>query len=135
MHRSQATPNAKRILQRQARRLSIGAVRFGARTRHLGYVALEGTSSYLAGMVGLRGLRLILNTSVAVLVLSLPFAATAASRASTVVGGTIAASAATATDTVRAQPVSRGQIAVSRNPVTVAAEGVRPIQEVTIQEG
>jgi murein DD-endopeptidase MepM/ murein hydrolase activator NlpD len=101
--------------------------------RHLSFVALEGSSSYLASMVGVRGLRLALNTSVAVLVLSLPFAATAASRASTV-APTIAA--ATASDGARAQPVARGgSIASSRNPLTVAADVGRPVQEVTIHEG
>src|SRR5438132_1500568 len=79
--RSQATPNPKRFLQRQARLLSQGVSALGARTRHLSYVALEGSSSYLASMVGVRGLRFALNTSVAVLVLSLPFAATAGSVA------------------------------------------------------
>ena len=104
-----------------------------ARMRHLSFVALEGSSSYLASMVGVRGLRLALNTSVAVLVLSLPFAATAASRASTV-APTIAA--ATASDGARAQPVARGgSIASSRNPLTVAADVGRPVQEVTIHEG
>jgi murein DD-endopeptidase MepM/ murein hydrolase activator NlpD len=108
-----------------------------ARMRHLSFVALDGSSSYLASMVGVRGLRLALNTSVAVLVLSLPFAATAASRASTV-APTIAAATVTATDASRAQPVARGgSIASSRNPLTVAAaaEGTRPVQEVTIHEG
>jgi len=76
-----------------------------------------------------------MNTSVAVLVLSLPFAATAASRASTV-PPTIAAGAVIAGDASRAQPVARGAaIAASRNPVTVAAEGTRPVVEVTIHEG
>ena len=86
-------------------------------------------------MVGLRGLRLALNTSVAVLVLSLPFAATAASRASTVTPN-VAVTTLTATDASRAQPVARGgAIASSRNPLTVAAEGTRSVQEVTIHEG
>jgi murein DD-endopeptidase MepM/ murein hydrolase activator NlpD len=102
---------------------------------HLFFVALDGTGSYLAGLVGVRGLRLALNTSVAVLVLSLPFAATAASRASTVAPG-VAAANATTTDNSRAQTIARGgSIAAGRNPVTVAAEGARSAQEVTIHEG
>jgi len=135
--RSQATPNPKRILQRHARLLSLGVVAFGARTRHASFVALAGSGSYLAGLVGLRGLRLVLNTSVAVLVLSLPFAATAASRATT----TAPTIATTITSTIptnasRAQPNARGTaIGGSRNPLTVAAEGARPIHEVTINEG
>lgn len=134
--RSQATPNPKRILQRHARLLSLGVVASGARFRHLCFVALDGTSGYLAGLVGVRGLRLALNTSVAVLVLSLPFAATAASRSSTT-GPLVAATTITVSgDVSRAQPNARGgSIATSRNPLTVAAEGARPAQEVTIHEG
>jgi murein DD-endopeptidase MepM/ murein hydrolase activator NlpD len=133
--RSQATPNPKRILQRHARLLSLGVGAFGARAGHLSLVALDGTSNYLAGLVGLRGLRLALNTSVAVLVLSLPFAATAASRATTP-GSTFAATSTITTDVSRAQPNARGgSIAASRNPVTVAAEGARPVHQVTINEG
>jgi murein DD-endopeptidase MepM/ murein hydrolase activator NlpD len=133
--RSQATPNPKRILQRHARLLSLGVAASGARLGHLSFVALDGVSAYLAGLVGLRGLRLALNTSVAVLVLSLPFAATAASRASTT-GPLAAATSSVAADVSRAQPNARGgSIAAGRNPMTVAAEGARPAQEVTIHEG
>jgi murein DD-endopeptidase MepM/ murein hydrolase activator NlpD len=133
--RSQATPNPKRILQRQARLLSLGVASSGARVRHLGFLALDGTAGYLAGLVGIRGLRLALNTSVAVLVLSLPFAATAASRANTTTP-MVAATNTMATDASRAQPNARGgAIGASRNPLTIAAEGARPAQEVTIHEG
>jgi murein DD-endopeptidase MepM/ murein hydrolase activator NlpD len=135
MRRSQATPNPKRILQRQARLLSLEIVAIGARVRHVSFVALDETSSYLAGLVGVRGLRLALNTSVAVLVLSLPFAATAASRASTV-APSIGATVATMSDASRAEPLARAPaIAAGRNPQTVTAEGTRPVQEVTIHEG
>jgi len=134
--RSQATPNPKRILQRQSRLLSLRVVALGARVRHLSFVALDGTSSYLAGLVGVRGLRLALNTSVAVLVLSLPFAATAASRASTVIPTAVGATTAATSDVSRAQPLARsGAIAASRNPQTVTAVATRPVQEVTIHEG
>ena len=133
--RSQATPNPKRILQRHARLLSLGAVALGGRARHVSFLALEGSSSYLAGLVGVRGLRLALNTSVAVLVLSLPFAATAASRASTVAPAAVGATTA-ATDASRVQPIARGgTISAGRNPLTVAADAGRPVQEVVIHEG
>jgi len=135
IRRSHATPNPKRLLQRQARRLSLGVASFGARTRHVSFVALEGTSGYLAGLVGVRGLRLALNTSVAVLVLSLPFAATAASRASTV-APSIGTTTAVAGDASRVQTLARGSvIAASRNPQTVTADVGRPAQEVTIHDG
>jgi murein DD-endopeptidase MepM/ murein hydrolase activator NlpD len=136
IRRSQATPNPKRILQRHARLLSQGAGAFGARARHLSRVAVLGSGSYVAGLIGVRGLRLALNTSVAVLVLSLPFAATAATRASTVPPTSSATTTAPSSDPSRPQPLARGgSIIGSRNPVTVAAEGTRPVQEVTIHDG
>src|SRR5207302_316214 len=68
--------------------------------------------------------------------LSLPFAATAATRASTDIVPSVAVSAQTATDAGRAQPAARGgTISASRNPVTANAEGARPIQQVTVHEG
>jgi murein DD-endopeptidase MepM/ murein hydrolase activator NlpD len=71
-----------------------------------------------------------------VLVLSLPFAATAASRASTVPQLSATGSTVASSDASRSQPLARGgAIAGSRNPVTVSAEGTRPVQEVTIHEG
>jgi len=133
--RAQATPNPKRILQIQLRRLAQRPAALGARARAVALALAEGVASYLADLVGARGVRLVLNTSVAVLVLSLPFAASTTSRASTSVGATVAASAAIAVDGARAQPVARGQIAASRNPLTVAAEGVLPIQHRTIAPG
>jgi len=126
--RSQATPSPRRNLQRRLRLL-------GGSSRRLAFSFAEGATSYLGGLVGLRGLRLALNTSVAVLVLSLPFAATAASRASSTVGMPIVATVVTASDSSRAQPAARGSIGASRNPVTVAAEDTHPIQSVTIHEG
>lgn len=138
--RSQATPTPKRILQRRFYLFSRRIGSFGARTRHASFVAVEGTTAYIGGLVGVRGLRLALNTAVAVLVLSLPFAATAASRANTIApsaSGTVAATTASAAgDSGRAQPAARGgTIAAGRNPVTVAAEGTRPVQEVVVHEG
>src|SRR5438552_19156828 len=132
VRRTQATRTPGRFLQRHSRLASeriIGALRG---SRRLGVAFVQGSGSYLAGLVGVGGLRLALDTSVAVLVLSLPFAATAASRANTL-APTVAATNATTSDASRAQPVARGgSIASSRNPMTVSAEGTRPTQEVTI---
>jgi murein DD-endopeptidase MepM/ murein hydrolase activator NlpD len=135
--RPQATPNAKRFLQRNGLLIGARLARTGARSRDLSLAFGHGTLSYVAGLVGVRGLRLVLNTAVAVLVLSLPFAATAASRANTDLGQTLAvASVSTTTDASRAQPIARGgAIAASRNPVTANAEDARPIQKVTVHEG
>src|SRR5437867_12052631 len=84
VRRTQATRTPGRLLQRHSRLASeriVGALRG---SRRLGVAFVQGSGSYFAGLVGVGGLRLALNTSVAVLVLSLPFAATAAPRASTV---------------------------------------------------
>jgi len=134
VRRSQATRTPKRLFQRYARIAGEHVAGGAMRGRDLGGSILQGSGSYVAGLVGLRGLRLALNTSVAVLVLSLPFAATAASRASSA-PATLTATAYTTTDAARAQTAARGAISGSRSPVTVAAEGARPIQEVTIHDG
>src|SRR5437879_11183544 len=128
VRRTQATRTPGRFLHRHSRLASeriIGALRG---SRRLGVAFVQGSGSYLAGLVGVGGLRLALNTSVAVLVLSLPFTATAASRASSTVGTPIVATVVAASDSSRAQPAARGAIAASRNPVTVAAEDAHPIQ-------
>ena len=121
------------MLQRRAVRLAGGLRNSATSSRGLALHAVGAVLAYVAGLVGVRGLRLLVNTSVAVLVLSLPFAATAASRAST--PPITAAAALPVSDSVRAQPVARGAISASRNPVTTNAEGAHPIQEVTIHEG
>ncbi|HET8568711.1 MAG TPA: M23 family metallopeptidase [Candidatus Limnocylindria bacterium] len=73
------------------------------------------------------GPRWVLNIAVAGIVLSLPFAASAAATAP-VAGGGVAVAAAQ-----RATTVSRGgTIAAGRSPVTVNAEGVRPVVEYTL---
>jgi len=75
-----------------------------------------------------RGLRLVVNVGVALLVLSLPLAATAATQPLST--ETATALAAQPVDSPRAQTVSRGgTISAGRAPVTVLAPGVRPILE------
>jgi murein DD-endopeptidase MepM/ murein hydrolase activator NlpD len=107
--------------------------RASARARDASLALAEATTAYVAGLVGVRGLRFALNTSVAVLVLSLPFAATAASRASTPPASI--GSSGEAADAGRAQTSARGTFSTSRNPVTAAADPGRPVQELTIHEG
>jgi murein DD-endopeptidase MepM/ murein hydrolase activator NlpD len=136
IRRSQATPTPKRFLQRHLRIAADRAVREGVRARDVTLRSATATGAYIAGLVGVRGLRLALNTSVAVLVLSLPFAASSASRASTTMTPPAIAASAVAVDATRAQPIARAStITAGRNPVTVAAEAARPVQELTIHEG
>jgi murein DD-endopeptidase MepM/ murein hydrolase activator NlpD len=115
---------------------SLEAGKVTTRMRHFAYAGLEGSTGYVAGLVGVRGLRLALNTAVAVLVLSLPFAANAATRANTVAPTVAVATGMSDADASRAQPAARASsIGGSRNPVTVAADTGRSVQEVTMHEG
>lgn len=90
-------------------------------------------------------LRVAANAIVALIVVSLPFVASAASRPAADIGATVteataaaattaaAASAAGLPDTARAQVEARGRtIMAGRNPMTIAAEGVRPIVQYTL---
>ncbi|MBI3522253.1 MAG: M23 family metallopeptidase [Chloroflexi bacterium] len=84
----------------------------------------------LRSFLGLRGLRLALNVGVAVLVVSLPLAATAASQPVT---DGLVASQQLAVDPGRATTVARGGIiSAGREPVTVQAPGLAPIREQVI---
>ncbi|TMG41871.1 MAG: M23 family metallopeptidase [Chloroflexi bacterium] len=134
--RSQATPSPRRIVQRNVLLLGQRLQHTGRRVRSLAVRSVDAGSLYLADLVGVRGLRLALNTSVAVLVLSLPFAATSASRAST--GVSIAPDAtvvAASPDAVRAQPLARGVITTGRSPQTAIAAGTHPIQDYIVNKG
>lgn len=85
-------------------------------------------------------LRVGANALVALVVVSLPFAASAASRPTADAGATGITIAATAVASVeglpeaaRAQVEARGAtITAGRNPLTVAAEGIRPVVEYTL---
>ena len=90
---------------------------------------------------GAKGLRLVLNTGVAVLVLTLPYTASEASRAEAspvdAASPSFAMTAVMSTDlgvgtVARAQTAERGVIAGSRTPTTVVAEEGRPILVRTI---
>ena len=84
---------------------------------------------------GAKGIRLVLNTAVAVLVLSLPFTASTSARAEASPADAASPSFAAAPivdDVARAQTAARGVVASSRTPTTVVAEEVRPIIERTI---
>jgi len=73
-------------------------------------------------------LRWVVNCAVAALVLSLPVAASAAAVSTTTTGVPVSV-----VETSRAQGVARGgTISAGRSPLTVNAEGVRPIREYTL---
>ena len=82
--------------------------------------------------VGQRGLRLLLNALVSLIVISLPFTAAAASRYPAEAAGPRALGAPM--DAPRAQLVGRGLIAAGRSPMTTVAEDVRPILDYTLSK-
>lgn len=82
--------------------------------------------------VGQRGLRVLLNALVSLIVISLPFTVSAASGYTAEAAGPLALSGRT--DAPRAQLVGRGLITAGRSPVTAVAEGVRPIVDYTLSE-
>ena len=78
---------------------------------------------------GTKGLRLLLNTATAILVLMLPYSAAMSARAeaSPTDVATPSLAAVPSDDLARAQTAARGVIAGTRSPTTVAAEESRPI--------
>lgn len=96
----------------------------------LRYLAAQLGPDALRSYLGIRGLRLVANVAVAVLVLSLPFAASGASQAAPSGEGLVAASAAAFDAAPRAQLASRGgTISAGHEPVTALAAGLAPIRE------
>jgi LysM repeat protein len=88
----------------------------------------------LSAYLGSNGLRLLLNTGTAVLVLMLPYTAATSARAEaspTDVASTTFA-AMPSDDAARAQTAARGVIANTRSPMTVAAPEIRPVLVRTI---
>jgi murein DD-endopeptidase MepM/ murein hydrolase activator NlpD len=104
--------------------------------RSLAISSFDTSRAYIAGLVGVRGLRLLVNTAVAVLILSLPFAATSASRASTAPAASSDSTiVAAVVDGARARPIARALITAGRSPQTAIAEGARPIKEYLVDKG
>ncbi len=128
--RAHATRSARRMSQRWAAATSrtlrqsrdeiggqLGEVKDGLSPRHV------------RSFVGTHGIRWLVNCAVATLVLSLPVAASAASAS----GPSSSASPVVSAEAPRAQSLARGMtITAGRAPVTVNADGARPIREYTM---
>lgn len=85
---------------------------------------------HLRSFAGTYGIRWVVNCAVAALVLSLPVAASAASTSAP---SNSASTLLVAAEAPRAQSLARGMtITAGRAPVTVNADGVRPIREYTM---
>jgi len=128
--RSQATPSPKRVasglLDRAAERIGRSGQRF------------QTVLSQPAAAIPLvrPAVRIGANALVAIIVASLPFVATAAARPESEASAPGIPSAATtdrAADAPRAHVEARGgTITAGRNPLTVAAEGIRPVIAYTL---
>ncbi|GAC1492679.1 MAG: hypothetical protein NVS1B1_10440 [Candidatus Limnocylindrales bacterium] len=133
--RSQATPSSRRIASAVAAGV---AERFDRSTRRVQSVL----SLPAAAITPFRpAIRIGANALVAIIVVSLPFVATAAAQPAAEASAPAVASALDAgvpntdrvADAPRAQVEARGgTITAGRNPLTVAAEGIRPILTYTL---
>jgi murein DD-endopeptidase MepM/ murein hydrolase activator NlpD len=138
--RAQATPSPRL----QARR---AVHQTGARVRRTGESFSVATLAFFgerlpaaaSALYGPRGLRLLLNVATALLVVSLPIAASTATNVD--LGRetpTLAAVPSVTSEdgsSLRVQSAARGLSAASRSVVTVAAEDVRPVVNYSVNDG
>jgi len=128
-----ATPAPRLIVERLLRQVGYDARSLG-RDLSLGAVELFGHQipAFAAAALGPRGLRFVLNTATALLVLSLPYSVAGGLGAkSAPESAPVAASLTSVPDDsgARVSTAARGLVAGSRSIVTVAAEDVRPVVE------
>ena len=131
--RSQATPSPRRIASGVAAQ---AAERLERTTRRIQSVLSQPS----AVITPFRpAIRIGANALVAIIVVSLPFVATAAAQpaaeasAPGIAGSVSAATTDRVPDAPRAQVEARGgTITAGRNPLTVAAEGIRPVIDYTL---
>ena len=128
--RAHATPSLTLGARRTVRRSATSLLAVGQRSKDR-FVDLttRRVPNALAAYFGAKGLRLVLNTAAAILVLMLPYTASSSARAEAAPADVASPSfAAVPTDDVaRARTATRGVIAGSRTPTTVVAEESRPI--------
>jgi murein DD-endopeptidase MepM/ murein hydrolase activator NlpD len=94
--------------------------------------------AFAAALYGPNGLKFVLNVATALLVLSLPLSVAQSTGAfTTAEAPTVAASVTAISDegAARASSVSRGLLAGSRNPTTVAAQDTPAVQRYAVQTG
>jgi murein DD-endopeptidase MepM/ murein hydrolase activator NlpD len=133
--KAHATPSLTLGARRTVRRSATSLLTVGQRSKdRFVDVTTRRVPHAIAAYFGAKGLRLVLNTAVAVLVLTLPYTASEAARAEASPADAASPSFAVmaATDmgigeVARAQTAERGVIAGSRTPTTVVAEEGRPI--------
>jgi murein DD-endopeptidase MepM/ murein hydrolase activator NlpD len=135
--RAHATPSLTLGARRTVRRSATSLLTVGQRSKdRFVDVFARRIPHAIAAYFGAKGLRLVLNTGVAVLVLTLPYTASEGARAQAApadaASPSVASTAVMSTDfgmteVARAQTAERGVIAGSRTPTTVVAEEGRPI--------
>src|SRR4051812_32332571 len=134
-----ATPSPRLVAERLLRQSgtdlrSLGASLPGAARVVFGHKI----PAFASAVYGPRGLRFVLNAATALLVLSLPLSVAASTGALTTTEPvTVAASLTSVSDdgASRVSTASRGLLAGSRSPVTVASEDAHPVVEYSIKKG
>jgi murein DD-endopeptidase MepM/ murein hydrolase activator NlpD len=128
--KAHATPSLTLGARRTVRRSATSLLTVGqhAKDRFVD-VTTRRVPGAFASYFGAKGIRLLLNTATAALVLMLPYTAATSMRAEASPTDMSAPSFAAlpSDDAVRVQTAARGVIAGSRSPTTVVAEESRPI--------
>ncbi len=133
--RAHATPSLTLGARRTIRRSATSLLTFGRHSKDgLVHVTTRRVPRALGAYFGTKGLRLVLNTATAALVLLLPYTAATSARADASPADVAAPSfaAVPSDDIARAQTAARGVIAGTRSPMTVAAQESRPVLVRTI---
>ncbi len=133
--RAHATPSLTLGARRTVRRSATSLLTVGQRSKdRLVDVTIRRVPRALFAYFGVKGLRLLLNTGTAALVLMLPYTAATAARAETSPADVASPSfnAVPSEDVTRAQTAARSLVAGTRSPMTVAAEESRPVVVRTI---
>ena len=132
VRKAHATPSLTLGARRTVRRSASSLVTVGQRSKlRLVDVTTRRVPGALAAYFGAKGLRLVLNTATAALVLMLPYLAATSARAAASPADAIAQPQSFASvpteDIARAQTAARGVVTGTRSPLTVAAEESRPV--------
>lgn len=132
--RAHATPSLTLGARRTVRRGATSLLAVGQRSKdRLVDVTTRRVPRTVFAFFGTKGLRLVLNTATAALVVMLPYTAatsvSAESSAADVASPSFAVQtfAAQNEDAARAQTAARSVVAGTRSPLTVAAEEARPV--------
>jgi len=128
--RAHATPSLTLGARRTIRRSASSLLTAGQRSKdRVVDVTTRRIPHALFAYLGTKGLRLLLNTATAILVLMLPYSAAISARAEAAPTDVAMPSfaAVPSDDLARAQTAARGVIAGTRSPTTVAAEESRPV--------